>query len=64
MSGYRKRVIEREPGRFEFEIANGGDPAIRQDYHPDRSGFVPMDEPTADAMADVVMARLVAQDAA
>lgn len=62
MAAYRKRVIERAPGRFEFEVSNGGDPAIRQDYHPDLPGFVPMDFTTADTLADVVIARLVAQD--
>lgn len=46
--------------RYQYEISNGNSEAIiRQDFHPDLPGLVEMDEATANACADVVVARLI-----
>jgi hypothetical protein len=59
---YGKRVY-RVGDRWEYEILQNGSVGIHQDFHPDASGFVPMDDATANACADVVLKRLRTADA-
>lgn len=53
-----EKIVFKVGSRWEFKITLNGSIVVAQDFDPEKSGFVPMDEATANLRADEVISRL------